>query len=467
MSQVSSYILSRKLDSEIEVALMTKIDDIRVHFYSKTEGSRRLFGRAHRVLPGGAARGATALEPYPLYGREARGAVLIDVDGNEFVDFNLEGGSCILGHCAPEVVGRVKKQLDRAEVMSMASELEVELAERIPQFIYCIEMMRFVNSGSEACAVAARLARAFTGKPLIAMCEGHHHGQLDPLLFSHYGPPAGAPNSPLTVRDSLGMLEGSENSVITLPFNDIPATTALIRANAEKMAAVFLEPLTIFGGAIPAQTEFVRAIRAVTSELGILMVVDEVPGGVRIGRGGAIGAHGVTPDLFITGKALAGGLPVGLYGGRRDILDSLLKPPYHRQLKVLSSGTFSGNPMVLSACLAVLDALESGEVHRKVNQLGEQVREELRGLVKSLGVPVQVTGAHSIFGIHFAEEPVHNVRQSGHPEWRSDFALIMMVNGILWPAGRIAGFLSTAHTDEQIDRLLMACRQALELLFSR
>jgi len=439
--------------------------ELRQKFERKTEGSRKLFEKARRVLPGGAARGATALQPYPLYGRKAEGAILTDIDGNEFVDFNLEGGSCIFGHCAPQVIGRVKQQLDTAEVMSMASRWEVELAERIPEFLPCVEMMRFVNSGSEACAIAARVARAFTGKPLIAMCEGHHHGQLDVLLFSHYGPPEGKASEPDTVRDSAGMPVGSEASVVTLPFNDPAAATALIRRHASSLAAVFLEPLTIFGGAIPADPEFVRAIRSVTRELGILMIVDEVPGGVRIGRGGAIGAIGVTPDLFITGKALAGGLPVGMYGGRRDILEPLLAPPYDRTKKVLSSGTFSANPLVMSACLGTLDGLESGEVNRKINATGEEVRGRLRDLVHGMGLPVQVTGAHSIFGIHFAEGNVRNVRQSAHAEWRSHFALVMMANGILWPAGRIAGFLSTAHTAEQLERLLKACRQALELLF--
>jgi len=446
---------------------MTELEDLRRQFLARTNGSWRLFERARRFLPGGAARGATALQPYPLYGRQANGAVLTDVDGNDFVDFNLEGGSCILGHCAPAIVDRVKRQLDVAEVMSMASQWEVELAERIPDFLPCVQMMRFVNSGSEACAITARLARAYTGKPLIAMFEGHHHGQLDALLFSHYGQPVGPASSPATVNDSLGMHEGSEGLVLTLPFNDGEAAAALIRANASRLAAVFLEPLTIFGGAIPAEPEFVRTIRRVTKELDILMAVDEVPGGVRIGRGGAIGALGVTPDLFITGKALAGGLPVGMYGGRRDILESLLAPPYDRKHKVLSSGTFSGNPMVMSACLATLDALESGEVHRTINRLGGEVRDALRAVGRELGIPIQVTGAHSIFGIHFAEKPVYNVRQSGHPEWRSDFALVMMAHGVLWPAGRIAGFLSTAHTEEHIVQLLQACRHAFELLFER
>ena len=444
---------------------MAKIEQLRRQFEARTSGSRRLYERARPYLPGGSARGATALQPYPLYGRQARGAVLTDVDGNEFVDFNLEGGSCIFGHCAPEVIPKVKRQLDTAEVMSMASLWEVELAERIPKFLPCVEMMRFVNSGSEACAIAARVARAFTGRSLIAMFEGHHHGQLDALLFSHYGPPVGPSETPATVCDSAGMQAGSDQEVLMLPFNDVAASTALIRANASRLAAVFLEPLTIFGGAIPAETPFVRAIRKVTQELDVLMVVDEVPGGVRIGRGGAIGAHGVTPDLFITGKALAGGLPVGMYGGRRDILEPILAPPYDRKYKALSSGTFSGNPMVMSACLATLDALESGAAHRAINRLGEEVREQLRALGRELGIPIQVTGTHSIFGIHFSEEPVRNVRHSAHPEWRSDFALVMMTNGILWPAGRIAGFLSTAHTEEHIERLLSSCRQALQLLF--
>jgi len=446
---------------------MTELEDLRRQLFARTEGSRRLFERAREFLPGGAARGATALQPYPLYGRQAKGAVLTDVDGNEFIDFNLEGGSCIFGHCAPQVMERVKRQLEVAEVMSMASQWEVELAERIPGFLPCIEMMRFVNSGSEACAIAARLARAFTGKPLIAMFEGHHHGQLDALLFSHYGPPVGSPSAPATVDDSMGMHAGSESLVLTLPFNDADSAVELIRANAARLAAVFLEPLTIFGGAIPAEASFVRAIRKITQELGILMVVDEVPGGVRIGRGGAIGALGVTPDLFITGKALAGGLPVGMYGGRRDILEPLLAPPYDRKRKVLSSGTFSANPMVMSACLATLDGLESGEVHRTINRLGAEVRDALRALVSEMGVPVQVTGAHSIFGIHFAEEPVFNVRQSGHPEWRAEFAVVMMSHGVLWPAGRIAGFLSTAHTEEHIQQVLNACRHAFQLLFAR
>jgi glutamate-1-semialdehyde 2,1-aminomutase len=263
------------------------------------------------------------------------------------------------------------------------------------------------------------------------------------------------------------MQEGSSGSVIILPFNNIQAATTLIRGQADRLAAVFLEPLTIFGGAIPAEDEFIQGLRQVTQELGILLVVDEVPAGVRIGPGGAIGAYGVTPDLYITGKALAGGLPVGMYGGRRDILEPLLSPPYDPRKKVLSSGTFSGNPTVMSACLAVMDALQSGEVHRYINRLGDQVRRELRDVSQRLGVPIQVTGAHSIFGIHFSDELVKSVRRSQKEDRRRDFALIMMSQGVLWPAGRIAGFLSFAHKDEHIEQLLKAFRQALEMLFVR
>jgi len=445
---------------------MASIDELRERFLARTKTSKQIFDRARRVMPGGASRAATAFQPYPIYGQSANGAILTDVDGNEYVDFNLEGGSCILGHCAPQIMNRVKAQLDRAEVCSIASELEVEVAEKLSRFIPCLEMMRFLNSGSEACSIAARLARAYTGKPLLAMFEGHHHGQLDTLLFSHYGSPAGPADAPETIPDSLGMQAGLQDSVVILPLNDTEAALRLIRKHSNRLAAVFLEPLTIFSGAIPVEKEFLQAIRDVTAELNILLVVDEVPAGVRIGRGGAVAAYGVKPDLFITGKALAGGLPVGMFGGRRSILDPLLSPPYNRERNVLSSGTFSGNPTVMSACSAVLDALGSGEVHRYINELGDHVRAELRSLGQSLGVPMQVTGAWSIFGIHFNNKPIRNVRDAqSDAGQRRDFATAMMANGVLWPAARIAGFLSFAHKEEHIDKLLHACREAIEAVF--
>jgi glutamate-1-semialdehyde 2,1-aminomutase len=239
----------------------------------------------------------------------------------------------------------------------------------------------------------------------------------------------------------------------------------LIERVAGQLAAVFLEPMTIFGGAIPAEPEYVQALRRATAAHGILLVVDEVPAGVRIGKGGAIGHYGVRPDLYITGKALAGGLPVGMYGGRRDILEPLLAPPYDRATKALSSGTFSGNPTVLSACLAVLEALEDGSVSNKLNALGDQTRSALRDLANELGVPMHVTGKHSIFGIHFADSSPRSSRDVRKDNRRIDFAIAMMAQGILWPAGRIAGFLSTAHGDEQINQLVSACRISAETVY--
>ena len=223
--------------------------------------------------------------------------------------------------------------------------------------------------------------------------------------------------------------------------------------------------MTIFGGAIPADPPFVEALRRTTADHDILFVVDEVPAGVRIGRGGAISTYDVKPDLFITGKALAGGLPVGAYGGRRDIIDKLLSPPYDRKTKALSSGTFSANPTVMSACLAVLEALESGEVNQELNRIGEEVRSELRKLADQLSVPMQVTGAHSIFGIHFVEPMPHSSRDIQRDQRRTDFSMAMMANGILWPAGRIAGFVCTAHTTQHIEQFIEACRIATEAAY--
>ncbi len=442
---------------------MPTLKELQKKYHEQTAQSRQLFERARQVLPGGAARGATAFMPHPLYGQRSNGAILTDVDGNDYIDFNLEGGSCLFGHCSPIVTDRVKAQLDLSEVQSIASTLEVEVAMRVTDFIESLEMVRFVNSGSEACAITARIARAFTGRPLIAMCEGHHHGQLDTLLFSHYGPPAGQDNAPATVCDSMGMIEGIEHGVIMLPFNDAQASAQIIEQHADRLAAVFLEPMTIFGGAIPAEKEFVATLRRITQQHEILFVVDEVPAGVRVGRGGAIACHGVKPDMFITGKALAGGLPVGLYGGRRDIMEPLLSPPYDRRTKALSSGTFSGNPMVLAACCAVLEALESGEVNAQLNELGEQVRQRLRELANRTGVAVQVTGEHSIFGIHFTDTPPRSGRVVQNNQLRADFSTALMAQGVLWPAGRIAGFVSTAHTPQHIDQFINACEVAIEV----
>lgn len=444
---------------------MNDLATLKAKYHHQTAGSRKMFDRARTVLPGGSARGATAFVPYPLYGSRSAGAILTDIDGNDYIDFNLEGGSCIFGHCSPIVVDKVRAQLQQTEVQSIASPLEVEVAERITKMIDCVEMLRFVNSGSEACSIAARIARAYTGRPMIAMCEGHHHGQLDTLLFSHYGPPVGSDTAPATVCDSAGMSPGEASDVLMLPFNDPASARRLIAQHADKLAAVFLEPMTIFGGAIPAEHDFVVALREATSAHGILFVVDEVPAGVRFGKGGAIGRHGVKPDLFITGKALAGGLAVGMYGGRRDILEPMLSPPYDRATKALSSGTFSGNPTVMSACLAVLEALEDGKVNTQLETLGEQTRTALRDLANTLGVPMHVTGAHSIFGIHFSETLPRSSRDVLRDSRRADFAMAMMAQGVLWPAGRIAGFLSTAHGEEHIEQLVKACRISTEAVY--
>jgi glutamate-1-semialdehyde 2,1-aminomutase len=448
-----------------EMRTMRTLDQLKALYHQRTTGSRAMYERARQVLPGGAARGATAFSPHPLYGSRANGALLTDIDGNDYVDFNLEGGSCLFGHCSPIVMDRVREQLRISEVQSIASPLEVEVAERVCRMIDCVEMLRFVNSGSEACAIAARICRAHTGRPMIAMCEGHHHGQLDTLLFSHYGPPNGDDSAPATIRDSLGMSPGEDRNVLMLPFNDAAGAAQLIERYADRLAAVFLEPMTIFGGAIPAEPDFVHALRRTTSRHGILLVVDEVPAGIRIGKGGAISHYDVRPDLFITGKALAGGLPIGMYGGRRDILEPLLSPPYDRSNKALSSGTFSGNPTVMSACLAVLEAVEDGSVNARLNALGDHTRSALRDLAANLGVPMYVTGKHSIFGVHFSDVSPRSSRDVRRDNRRLDFAMAMMAQGILWPAGRIAGFLSTAHGEEHIEQLVTACRISAQAVY--
>jgi glutamate-1-semialdehyde 2,1-aminomutase len=377
-----------------------------------TGASQQLFERAMKVLPGGTARNATFMRPYPLYARGAQDGYLIDVDGNRYLDLCLDGGSCIFGHSSSTIREAVKRQVDQMYLVSLATELEVNVAEKICGHLGYVESVRFLNSGSEACQIAARVARAFTSRPLVAMFEGCHHGQLDSLIFSHYSDAAGSHDAPEIVPDTQGLPPGIERSILMLPYNNTEATVSLLRQHASEIAAVMMEPMTIFAGAIPAEPDFLRSVRSVTRDIGAMLIFDEVPTGFRVGLRGMAGWLGVEPDLFVTGKALAGGLPVGMFGGRRDIMESSVAPPFNPRTKALSSGTFSGNPLVLATVLATLERLESGGVYPYLGHLATRVRVGIEERCRAVGVPVQVTGLSSVFGMHLTAQSVRSPRDA-------------------------------------------------------
>jgi glutamate-1-semialdehyde 2,1-aminomutase len=439
------------------------LDGYAAELSERTPCSYALYQKAQRLLPGGTGRNATAFWPYPIYARAGEGPHLVDLDGNRYVDLSLDGGACILGHAPPALLNVLRDQAGRGMLLAMATEAEVMLAERLNQRMPFLEMMRFLNTGSEPEQIGLRIARAFTRRPKIAKVEGHHHGQSDFVLFSHIAEVAGPDHAPKSVADDAGLPPQLAELVVTLPFNNTEAAVALIEQHAGELAAVLIEPLMLWGGAVPAEADYFQAIRDVTQRLGIVLIVDEVPLGVRFGPGGAVSEYGITPDIWTTGKALFGGIAHGLLGGRHDIFDKVVTPPFDPRTKVFCSGTFSANPLAIGAAHVVLDELADGSAVAYMDRLSERLRQSLRTLGQSLDLPLQVTGTHSIFAIHFSEQPIRNFRDvmAGHRGFRRAFYTGLMARGVLWPPGRPSGFVSTAHTDADIDRVLEAAESVL------
>lgn len=425
---------------------------------SRTPRSQRVYREAREFLPGGTGRNATVFWPHPIYARCGEGSKLIDLDDNHYVDLSLDGGACVLGHAASGLLEAMRNQCQRGTLLAMATEEEVRLAGRLRDQFPFLEMMRFLNTGSEPAQIGIRMARAYTRKPKIAKFEGHHHGQSDSVLYSHIAEPAGPDDAPETVPDDAGLPRHLSEMVVTLPFNNPEASVRLIEMHRDELAAVLVEPLMLWGGAIPAQQDFLTSVRDITSRHQILLIVDEVPLGVRHGPGGAIGKYGIVPDIWTTGKALFGGLAHGLLGGRRDIFEPLLAPPYQVDTKVFCSGTFSANPLAIAAAHVVLDALADGRATTHMNAISERLRQGLNELGNRLNLPLQVTGDHSTFAVHFSQSPIHTYRDvmTGHRGLRRAFHTGLLAHGVLWPPGRPSGFVSTAHTQSDIDATLQA-----------
>ena len=440
------------------------LDRYAQEYRDRTPKSSALYEKARARLPGGAGRNATMFWPNPIYADHGEGAYLIDIDDNRYVDLSLDGGSCILGHASPEMVAACQEQLTRGSLLAMATEAEVRLAERLNAQMPFLEMIRFLNTGSEPEQIALRIARAFTGREKFARVEGHHHGQSDFMLHSHIGETAGPDLAPETVSDDPGVPASLSQYVITIPFNETEAAVSIIEQNADDLACVMIEPMMMWGGSLPAQQEYLDAIRDVTQRLGILMIVDEIPLGVRFGPAGAIGEYGIAPDMWTTGKALFGGIAHGMLGGRADVFEKVVAPPYDPAIKVFCSGTFSANPMAMTAAHIVLDAMEDGSAVEYMDALTQRLGNGLLSLAEEYELPFQFTGKHSVFAIHLTDRELRTFRdvKAGPQGIRKAFYTGLMARGILWPPGRPTGTLSTAHTEADIDTILEASDSVLK-----
>jgi glutamate-1-semialdehyde 2,1-aminomutase len=424
----------------------------------RDSNARALRERAERVLPGGvdspvrAYRAVPGVPPHIVHGD---GAHVVDADGNEFVDFVLAYGPHILGHQPPQVVAAVRAQLERGIAYGHTIELEVELAERIVDAVASVEMVRFVNSGTEAAMSAVRLARAATGRDRIVKFAGGYHGHSDALLAE-----AGSGIATLGIPGSPGVPAAAVEDTIVLPYNAPSAVAAMFEREGEQIAAVIVEPVAGNMGCVPPELGFLDGLRDITSKWGALLVFDEVMTGFRVAYGGAQSLYRVRPDLSLFGKVIGGGLPVGAYGGRRDLMEQIAPSG-----PVYQAGTLSGSPLAMAAGIAALDVLRDDPgLYARMERLGQRLQGGFETAAGDSGVACTVGRVGSMvtpfLGIEDARS-FDDVKRADrerfgrlHAEW--------LEAGILWPPSQFeTAFLSTTHSDEDVDRTVESFARTL------
>jgi glutamate-1-semialdehyde 2,1-aminomutase len=411
------------------------------------------FEDAKTVIPGGNTRLTAYFAPYPFYAVKGDGCRIYDLDGNVRLDFYNNATSLIFGHAYPPVVAAISDQAAKGTAFAIPTEPEVELARLLVTRLPSVEGMRFTNSGTEGILFAIRAARVFTGREKIAKLEGGYHGTADHVSISVTPDLAltGDARQPTPVPASAGITQRTVDDVVILPFNDLEGTTALITAHQNELAAVLVEPILGSCGYVPARPEFLQGLRDLTKRLGILLVFDEVQT-FRLSAGGAQALLAITPDLTVLGKIIGGGLPVGGVGGRSDVMaafDATTGAP-----KIPHAGTFNGNPVTMRAGLATLQDL-SPAAYTRLNQMGSELRRRVQTLCGRYGVPVQVTGEGSLFGIHWGAEPITDYRSSAraNKSLSYKFFLHALNNGIFFTV-RGGGCLSMPMTDTEMGAFL-------------
>ena len=419
-----------------------------------TSASMALHARAVNVMPGGTTRTTTYFDPYPLYIDRGEGCRIWDADGAERIDMLGNYTAMILGHAHPKVVEAIKRQAARGTAFAAANSIELELATLLCERVPSLDLVRFCNSGTEATMFAMRLARAFTGRPKIARIEGGYHGTHDYAEVSTHPVPAeaGPADQPLARPDSIGTPQWALEASVVLPFNNPEAAERILRTEGDRVAAVILEPIIGAGGVIAATSEFLERLRAITRELGMLLIFDEVIS-LRVAPGGAQQVYGVTPDLTTMGKIIGGGLPVAAFGGRADVMQ-LLDP--RRQPNLAQGGTYNGNPLGMAAGVAALKEL-TPDVYDDLNRKGARVKDQLTEVFASHDMPAQVNVVGSLLAIHFTDVAVTDYRSMATSNQRitHDFFLALVNHGILM-APRAMGALSTPMGEREIQEFVDA-----------
>lgn len=426
------------------------------------KNSQIQYERAQKLLPGGVnspVRAFKSVSATPVYIESAKGSKIRDIDGNEYIDYVASWGPFILGHTHERVVEAVKKTAEKGTSYGAPTVLETEMAEQIIKMVPSVDVVRMVNSGTEATMSALRLARGYTGRDLIVKFEGCYHGHADSFLIK-----AGSGAMTLGLPDSPGVTAGTAKDTLTAKFNDLASVEALFEERGNEIAGVILEPIAGNMGVIAPEKGFLEGLRVLTEKHGALLIIDEVMTGFRVSKGGAQELYGVTPDITTLGKIIGGGLPVGAYGGKAEIMAKLA--PFG---PIYQAGTLSGNPLAMAAGLETLKILdETPDLYAKLEEKSAKLEAGLKANIEQTGVNAIINRVGSMMTLFFTDlKSVKSYDDAAKSDTKKfgEYFMKSLDSGIyLAPSQFEAAFISTAHTDEDIERTIAASLEAMKSL---